>query len=140
MSKKKNPGTKQVPASKQPSATTTVRWVLVVGIVAAALLGAYLFASASQRGGGSHRPGAQQVSVAVTTVYTPSTIELKAGVPADITFSRGQGCASIVKSQSLGFQEDLSSGPRTVQLGALQPGTYDFECGMNMVRGQIIVR
>lgn len=141
MSKKHKSAGAKSPAKSQKAAgtksVTTVVLVLCVGIVIAASLGAYLIASAQ---GSKSASGVQKASVAVTNVYSPSTVELKAGAPAEITFSRGQGCTSIVKSQALGFHEDLSTGPRTVHLPALQPGTYDFECGMNMVHGTIVVR
>jgi plastocyanin domain-containing protein len=75
----------------------------------------------------------------VTTVYNPNTIKLKAGVPAEITFSQAQGCTQVVQSTDLGFSEDLSAGPKTVKLQGLQPGTYAFSCGMNMVFGKIVV-
>lgn len=84
--------------------------------------------------------GVQKISVQVTTQYSPNVLELKAGVPAEITFSQAQGCTSLVQSRSLGFAEDLSTGAKTVKLQGLQPGTYDFECGMNMVHGTIVVR
>lgn len=83
--------------------------------------------------------GVQKVTVKVGFKYDPDVIRLKAGVPAEITFGEGQGCTAVVQSQALGFQEDLSSGPKTVKLQGLQPGTYEFACGMNMVRGQIVV-
>lgn len=83
--------------------------------------------------------GVQKVSVQVGFKYTPDVVRLKAGVPAEITFGEGQGCTAIVQSQALGFREDLTSGPKTVKLDGLQPGTYMFACGMNMVRGQIVV-
>jgi Tfp pilus tip-associated adhesin PilY1 len=84
--------------------------------------------------------GVQKLSVDVTTgVYNPNVIHLKAGVPAEITFSQGPGCTSRVHSQDLGFDEDLSAGPKTVKLAALQPGTYGFSCGMNMVFGKVVV-
>jgi len=83
--------------------------------------------------------GVQKISVDVTTVYNPNTIVLKTGVPAEITFSQAQGCTQVVQSQDLGFSEDLSAGPKTVKLKALQPGTYSFSCGMQMVFGQIVV-
>lgn len=72
--------------------------------------------------------------------YEPSTIELKAGVPAEITFSRASGCLQQVESADLGFSEDLSSGPKTVKLEALAAGTYGFNCGMQMQFGTIIVK
>ena len=83
--------------------------------------------------------GVQKISVDVTTVYKPNTIKLKAGVPAEITFSQAQGCTQVVQSADLGFTEDLSAGPKTVKIKALQPGTYVFSCGMQMVLGQIVV-
>lgn len=85
--------------------------------------------------------GVQKISVDVSKgYYDPSTIELKAGVPAEITFSQSSGCTGYVQSQELGFAEDLSGGPRTVKIAALQPGTYGFACGMNMVSGSIVVK
>lgn len=83
--------------------------------------------------------GVQRIDVKVTTSYSPNVIRLKAGVPAEITFSQAQGCTAIVQSQDLGFQEDLSSGPKTVKLQGLSAGTYRFACGMNMVQGQVVV-
>ena len=69
----------------------------------------------------------------------PSVIKLKAGVPAEITFGQSSGCTGYVQSEDLGFQADLRGGPQTVRLQGLQPGTYGFACGMNMVTGQIVV-
>lgn len=72
--------------------------------------------------------------------YDPSTIELKAGVPAEITFGQSSGCTGQVQSADLGFSEDLSTGAKTVKLPALKAGTYAFACGMNMVTGSIVVK
>jgi Cu+-exporting ATPase len=83
--------------------------------------------------------GVQKVAVQVGFTYTPDVIRLKAGMPAEITFGEGQGCTAVVQSEVLGFQEDLTTGPRTVKLQGLAPGSYEFACGMNMVRGQIVV-
>jgi hypothetical protein len=72
--------------------------------------------------------------------YDPSTIELKAGVPAEITFGQSSGCTGQVQSADLGFSADLTQGPATVKLPALPAGTYRFACGMNMVSGTIVVK
>jgi plastocyanin len=83
----------------------------------------------------------QTISVSVgASGYDPNVIKLKAGVPAEITFGQSQGCTGIVQSSDLGFQADLTGGPQTVKLAALQPGTYGFACGMGMVSGQIVVQ
>jgi len=82
----------------------------------------------------------QTIAVDLSTgVYAPNVITLKAGVPAEITFGQSSGCTAVVQSKDLGFQEDLTAGPKTVKLGALEPGTYAFSCGMEMVFGKIVV-
>lgn len=104
--------------------------------------------SASASGSTSFTPKAPAPKVAATQKvsvdlsrgkFDPSTIHLKAGVPADITFGRGGGCLASVHSSSLGFDVDVTSGPKTVHLGPLKPGTYSFSCGMNMVFGSVVV-
>lgn len=84
--------------------------------------------------------GVQSITVEISGgVYSPNIIKLKAGVPAKITFGQSSGCTGQVVSQDLGFQEDLTAGPRTVELPSLKPGTYAFSCGMAMVFGKIVV-
>jgi hypothetical protein len=83
---------------------------------------------------------AQKITVDLSKgYYDPNEIRLKAGVPAEITFGQGSGCLAAVQSQDLGFYEDLTAGPVTVKLPALDAGTYGFACGMNMVFGSIVV-
>lgn len=82
----------------------------------------------------------QTIAVDLTTgVYAPNVIKLKAGVPAEITFGQSSGCTAVVQSKDLGFSEDLTAGPKTVKIGALEPGTYAFSCGMEMVYGKVLV-
>lgn len=82
----------------------------------------------------------QRIAVDVSTgLYQPNVIKLKAGVPAEITFSGGAGCTAQVMSEDLGFFEDMSNGPVTVKVTALAAGEYSFSCGMQMVFGKIVV-
>ncbi len=73
--------------------------------------------------------------------YDPNVIRLAAGIPAEITFTRASGCLAQVESPDLGFSEDLTSSAVTIRIDAarLTPGTYGFNCGMQMVFGTIIV-
>lgn len=106
--------------------------------------------SAPTEGGitGDRVEGTAKVSGDVQTIdvdlsqgyYQPNAIVLKAGVPSEITFGQGSGCTAQVMSNELGFFEDLSAGPATVKLPALEKGEYPFYCGMQMVFGKIIVQ
>ena len=83
--------------------------------------------------------GIQRISVDVSTGFNPNVIRLAVGVPAQITFGQGAGCFAEVMSRDLGFFQDLTGGPQVVSLPALEPGTYEFACGMEMVFGSIVV-
>ncbi len=83
--------------------------------------------------------GVQRIDVDVASGFSPNVVRLAAGTPTEITFGEGSGCMAQVMSEELGFFEDLQSGPKTVSLPALEPGTYGFSCGMRMVFGEIVV-
>lgn len=84
--------------------------------------------------------GVQRLTVDVSQgYYDPDTILLAAGIPAEITFSESSGCTAQVMSKDLAFFEDLSTGPKTVRLPALEPGEYGYSCGMEMVFGKFVV-
>lgn len=103
--------------------------------------GASAPASAQQTKAATIEDGVQKISVDVSKgYYDPTNITLKAGVPTEITFSQASGCTGYVQSADLGFQLDLTSGPKTAKIDALQPGEYSFYCGMQMVYGSIVVK
>jgi plastocyanin domain-containing protein len=72
--------------------------------------------------------------------YEPSVVTAASGRPVTLTVGKGQGCAAGFLMPSLGIDKDNSSGPVTVKLGVLEPGTYGFSCGMGMVQGRLVVR
>lgn len=88
----------------------------------------------------TEKDGVQAIEVDLSAgYYQPNVIRLAAGVPANITFGQGSGCLAQVMSEELRFFEDLTAGPVTVELPALEPGEYPFSCGMAMVFGKIVV-
>jgi Cu+-exporting ATPase len=92
--------------------------------------------------------GVAVVSGAVQTIsvdlsqgyYDPTVIEAKAGVPLEITFGQGQGCLAKVLIPAFSVDQDLTAGGAVVRLPAMQPGEYEFSCGMRMVFGTIRVK
>ena len=50
-------------------------------------------------------------------------------------------CTREVVFPALDIRRDLPyDQPVVVHLPALKPGEYEFRCGMNMIRGKIVVR
>jgi hypothetical protein len=128
-------------ADVTPAGVTPAASASVAGAGCACCGGSQPPAGAETEKSATIEGGVQRISVDVSKgYYDPSRIVLKAGVPAEITFSQSSGCTAQVQSADLGFSEDLTGGPRTVRLPALKSGTYAFSCGMQMVFGSIVVQ
>lgn len=72
--------------------------------------------------------------------FAPNQIALKAGVPTEIAFGAAASCITEVIFTELGIKQDLTAGPATVKLPALEPGTYAFDCPMGHQEGSLIVQ
>ena len=75
--------------------------------------------------------------------YTPAGLHLKAGVPARVTFVRrvAETCGTEVVLPDFGIRRDLPlDEPVVVEFTPAKAGTYTITCGMNMLRGSIVVR
>ncbi|WP_288531643.1 cupredoxin domain-containing protein [uncultured Secundilactobacillus sp.] len=84
----------------------------------------------------------QTINVTVAGGYDPAIVNLKQGVPAEITFTRtsDQGCLDVVHSQDLGFSTDLPlNSAQTVSVPTDKPGEFAFSCGMDMFFGKVVV-
>lgn len=93
------------------------------------------------RGEASIQDGIQRVSVDTSGgSWNPNEIVLKRGLPARIVFAEGQGCLAQVVFPTLGLSADLTKGGAVVDVPPLEPGTYEFSCGMNMVFGKLVVQ
>ncbi|MHB1341389.1 MAG: cupredoxin domain-containing protein [Coriobacteriia bacterium] len=99
-------------------------------------------------GGGAPVEGATTAEGAVQKIavdtsqgsFSPNVIKAKAGVPIEIAFSQAPGgCLSGVFFPDFNINEDLTAGPKTVTLPALDPGEYSFFCQMQMVSAKIVV-
>jgi hypothetical protein len=97
--------------------------------------------SAVLAGEASVEGGVQRITVdASTGSWAPNEIVLKAGVPAEITFTQGTGCLAQVVFSDLGLSADLTNGGAVVRIPALGAGEHRFSCGMSMVFGRLVVR
>ena len=86
----------------------------------------------------------QSVRVNLTeSGYRPSSFRLRKGVPARVTFVRRTDatCGQEIVLPAYGIRRDLPlNQPVTIAFTPRKTGTFNFTCGMDMLRGKIIVR
>ena len=118
-------------------------WLVIAAGVAAILWVLWYFflaersAAAATAGAG----GVQTVTVAVRGGYEPSTIRVKAGAPVRLVFDRQEtsGCSEEVVFGDFGIRRFLPAHQKTtIELTPATPGTYEFTCGMSMLRGRLV--
>lgn len=86
----------------------------------------------------------QEARVTVTDAsFTPERITLEAGVPARVTFTRtsDKTCATEVVFPSLNIKRALPlNQPVVIEFTPSKTGEVAFTCGMNMLRGTVVVQ
>ncbi|GAK47060.1 copper-binding protein [Secundilactobacillus oryzae JCM 18671] len=87
--------------------------------------------------------GTQQVDIVVDGGYSPSTVVLKQGQPANLIFERKDpsNCLEQVTFADFGINEFLPQKEKhAISIDTSKFGEYDFACGMNMFHGKVVVR
>lgn len=85
----------------------------------------------------------QKIRIEVNGGYSPSTIVLKKGVPAELAFYRKDpsSCLERVVFPEQGINEQLPQNQlRQIEFDTSKAGEYEFACGMNMFHGKVIVK
>ena len=119
-------------------------------IVFAVIAGIFLFAGTetfAQRKASSQKPVAkkvQNVRISLTEKgYQPETFRLKRGVPARVTFIRKTedecGREIVIPAYNIRRERPLNQ-PVTVSIMPRKAGSFSFMCGMDMLRGKVIVQ
>jgi plastocyanin domain-containing protein len=123
---------------------TPMEWIVIAAGVAAILwVNWYFFlarrpAAAAQVAAG----GAQEVVITVQGGYAPAEVRLKKDVPARLVFDRQEtsSCSEEVVLPDFGIKKFLPAFQKTVvELTPDRAGTYEFTCGMSMLRGRLVV-
>lgn len=87
--------------------------------------------------------GVQRIVVeARDTSYLPALVAARPGIPTELTIrtNNTQGCTRSFVLPSFGLQRLLpATGDTTIALGELEPGVYEYTCGMGMYSGSIEV-
>lgn len=85
----------------------------------------------------------REIEVVVQGGYKPDRIEITEGEHVQLVFIRKEssGCSREVVFPALGIRKELPEGTRVaIQLPSLKAGEYEFRCGMDMLRGKLVVR
>ncbi len=83
------------------------------------------------------------MDVLVKGGYSPDRIVVKQGQPVRLNFRREEtsGCSEQVVFSDFGIVQNLPAFESTpVEFTPDKPGEFTFTCGMNMMRGRLIVR
>ena len=91
---------------------------------------------------GADGGGVQEVRVIVKGGYTPDTIVVQAGKPVRLQFYRDEtaDCSERVVFEQFGVDQPLPAFQTTaVEFTPETPGEYPFRCGMNMLKGLLVV-
>ncbi|WP_437571327.1 cupredoxin domain-containing protein [Sorangium sp. So ce542] len=120
------------------------RLLVVSGLFAASLLAPSLrVPSAAAEEAPTPSPQAvREIEIVVDGGYKPSRIVVTEGERVRLKLVRRDysPCSREVVFASLGIRRELPTNvPVVIDLPALSPGEIEFKCGMNMLRGVILV-
>lgn len=117
--------------------------ILVAGAAAIALVNWYFLmapkVAVAAKASADH---SQQVSITVEGGYSPSVIRAKGGQTLRLVFDRKEKspCSDELVIPDFGIRRFLKPFEKTVvEIGPTKPGSYEFTCGMSMLRGRIEV-
>ena len=86
--------------------------------------------------------GIQEVKVTVKGGYDPDLIVVKQGRPVRLDFYRDEtsSCSEEIVFPAFGISRSLPAFKTTaVEFTPDKVGEFDFTCGMNMMRGKLVV-
>lgn len=123
---------------------TPVEWLVVLGgTLTIAWINWYFFlaekATATAVAGAG---GVQEVTIGVRGGYDPAEVRVRRGVPVRLVFDRQETspCSEEVVLPDFGVRRFLPAHQKTaIEFTPEKAGTYEFTCGMSMLRGRLTV-
>ena len=120
---------------------------IIVTLVGASLLtfvGWFFFLAPHRVGAAvSSSAGVQQVDILVKGGYSPNVIEVEHGKPVQLNFYRDEDgtCSEELLMPDFNIRRDLAPFKTTaIEFLPKQAGTFEFTCGMHMLRGSLVVK
>jgi plastocyanin domain-containing protein len=116
--------------------------VLIGGIVLIALTLWYFFGEREKVSVAENIAGVQEIDVNVKGGYSPDVIVVKKDTPVRLNFYRDEtsSCSEQIFFGDFGISKDLPAFKTTpIEFTPDKTGQFTFTCGMNMLRGKLIV-
>jgi plastocyanin domain-containing protein len=118
--------------------------VLVVATAAVLIVAVlwYFFGPKEATSAATGESGVQEIKITVKGGYSPDVIAVKRGIPVRLNFYRDEtaSCSEEVVFGDFGIARQLPAFETTaIEFTPEKPGEYTFACGMNMMRGKLIV-
>ena len=122
---------------------TTEILVIIGGVGLIALTLWYFFGEREQISAETNETGVQEIKVTVKGGYSPDVIVVKKDFPVRLNFYRDEtsSCSEKVVFGDFGIAKDLPAYKTTrIEFTPEKTGEFTFACGMNMIRGKLIVQ
>ena len=116
--------------------------VVITGLAAIAFVLWYFFGEKQRVEATVGAGGVQEVRVTVKGGYDPDVIIVKQGRPVRLNFYRDEtsSCSDRVIFGDFGIARDLPAFKTTsIDFTPDKAGEFTFACGMNMMRGKLVV-
>jgi len=91
----------------------------------------------------SSSSGVQEIDITVKGGYTPDVIEVEQGKPVQLNFFRDEeaSCSEELVFPEFHIRRDLPAHQTTlIEILPEKTGTFEFTCGMHMLRGKLVVK
>ena len=116
--------------------------LLRAALVALSLAASSIPVTASVLAQGESHAQVREIEIIVEGGYKPNRIEVREGEHVRLKFMRKEynSCTREVVFAKLGIRKELPPNqPVVIDLPVLAAGEYEFKCGMNMIRGTLVV-
>lgn len=122
---------------------TPATLVLIGGIAAVTFVLRYFFGPRPQARAQSTAGGIQEVNITVKGGYSPDVIVVDKDRPVRLAFYRDEtsSCSEQVLFGDFGIARSLPAHQTTaIEFTPHEAGEFTFTCGMNMLRGKLVVQ
>ena len=116
--------------------------VVVGGMSAIAFVLWYFFGPRAAVAASAGQGGVQEIRVTVKGGYSPDVIVVRQGAPVRLNFFRDEtaSCSEDLVLSDFGISRHLPAFKTTpVEFTPDKAGEFTFTCGMNMMRGKLVV-